>query len=451
MYTLRLGEDARFSNREMIVFILPVIFEQLMLGFLGIVDTFMVSSLGEISVAGVALVNRIDTFAKQFLSALGTGGGVVLAQYIGARDRKNSESSLENNVIIVTAVGIFLMAVMVLFKSQIIGLLFGGAKPEVLKVSNEYFSLTALSYPFTALYYTCTAQFRVMGRSQITFIASFVMMGINLVLKYIFIYKMNLGVSGAALSTLIAMALMSFVLLLELKSVRNKINIEKIHKIRFRKEMSWRILKISVPNGIEQGMFQLGALLIASLVSGLGTVAIAADQIARNVAVFANCMSPAFAALMMTVVGQCMGAEDVADAKKYVKHILILNYIFTFCFIAVFLVILKPVVSVFSVSDEAKDMAVNIMILYGICSMFFYPSSFVLPSALRGAGDTKFVMYVASASMFLFRIGAAYFFVHILDMGVMGTWVAMVSDWVVRTSIFFVRYKKGKWQENKVI
>jgi len=450
---LKLPQGARFTNRQLIAFIIPVLIEQLMVAGLTMADTFMVSFLGETAVAGVALVNRIDNFAKQFFVAMAQGGSVVLSQYIGAVDQKNAQSALKNNIRIVILFGILIMAFMVGFKGNVLSLLFGGAEKEVLAYSSDYFTVTAFSYPFIALYYACTNTFRAMGESRIPFISSIVMMGINLLLKYIFIFKFNMGVVGAALSTLLAMAIVGFTLLLMLRSHKNKVSLHGFLKPDFSKSMSMRILKVSVPNGIEQGMFQLGALLIAGLVSGLGQASIAADSIARTISPFLHCVGAAINAVMMMVVGQCMGAQKVDEAKMYVKHILKIDYIGTFIAGVLLTIFLWPLISIFKkgASMEAQYLTHQIMTLYTIGSCLFYPLSFALPSALRATGDTKFVMVVASLSMFLFRIGAAYIFVHVFNMGVLGTWVAMVSDWVIRTAVFVCRYAKGKWIKHKVI
>ena len=451
MRLFALPQGSRFTNKEMIAFVIPIMFEQMMLGLLGIADTYMVSALGETAVAGVALVNRLDNFAKQFFLALGQGGSVVLAQYIGAEKEKLARSSIKNNIIIVTSIGILLMLAMVLFKNSVLGLFFGGAEPEVLSISSSYFSITALSYPFVALYYVTVAVFRVMGRSRMTFLASVSMMSINLLLKYIFIFVLKIGVSGAALSTFIAMAVVGVALLFELKSKRNPVALTELHKLGFRKKMSWRILKVSVPNGIEQAMFQLGALLLAGLVSSLGTAAVVADQIARNVTPFVHAAASGFTALMMMVVGQCMGAKEIGGAKMYIKHVLKLDYVATIICGIITFIVLKPVLSAFDVSQEARDWAYWIVALYIIGSCLVYPTSFAVPAALRGAGDTKFVMMVSTLSMFLFRIGAAYICVYVFKAGVMSIWIAMVSDWAIRTVVFLLRLKKGKWIEHKVI
>jgi len=451
MNFLKLPEGARFSNRQIIAFLIPVIFEQLMVSSLGLVDTLMVSSLGDVSVAGVALVNRIDTFVKAFSLALAQGGSVILSQYIGAQNEEKAQKSLRENIRIVTAIGAFIMLIMLLFKGQIINLLFGGADADVRGVSSTYFSVTALSYPFMALYYACSSAFRAMGKSKIPSSAALIMMAINLSLKYLFIFVFDLGVFGAALSTLLAMATVGIILLIMLNTSKDTVKLTGLFEFDFNKGIASKILRISIPNATEQAMFQLGALAIAGLISGLGTTAIVADQLSRNVCPFLTCIGTAYNAVMLMVIGQCMGADNSDEAKMYVKHILKMDYLTTACVVTVFLLSLRHLLSVFDVSAAAKSLAFYIMCIYAAGSYIVYPLSFAVPSALRGAGDTKFVMIVSSLSMLLFRIGAAYIFAYAFDLGVIGTWMAMVSDWVIRSTIFVTRFKHGKWMENKVI
>lgn len=451
MKLLALPKGARFTNKQIMVFLLPIFFEQLMVAGLNIADTFMVSFFGDDYVAGVALVSRIDTFAKSFFLALAQGGSVVMSQYIGAKDPKNSQLSMKNNIRIVTLIGIMVMLVMVIFRPQILNLLYGSADKSILEVSNSYFTVTALSYPFVALYYANSSSFRAMGESKIPSMFSIIMMVTNLVLKYIFLFVADMGIKGAALSTLVSMALTGIAMLVILYSKKNHVPLSGLFKPDFKKKSVFQILKISLPNGIENGMFQLGALLIAGLVSSLGTTAIAADQQARTLSPLIHSMGTAFTAVMLMLIGQCMGAGRPDEVKMYKNHILKLDYIITFINVAIFFIVLKPINSLFGVSDAVKDNAVNILTLYAICSVFFYPTSFALAGALRGTGDTKFVMIVSMTSMFVFRIGAAYFFAKGLNMGIMGTWLAMVLDWVIRSTVFSIRFKRGKWAQNKVI
>ncbi|MBE7034481.1 MAG: hypothetical protein E7406_09685 [Ruminococcaceae bacterium] len=213
MKLLALPQGARFTNKQIMAFLLPIFFEQLMVAGLNIADTFMVSFFGDVSVAGVALVSRIDTFAKSFFLALAQGGSVVMSQYIGAKDSKKAQLSMKNNIRIVTLIGILVMLVMVIFRPQILNLLYGKADKEILLVSNDYFMVTALSYPFVALYYANSSSFRAMGESKIPSMFSIIMMVTNLVLKYIFLFVLDMGIKGAALSTLVSMALTGIAML----------------------------------------------------------------------------------------------------------------------------------------------------------------------------------------------------------------------------------------------
>lgn len=451
MKILSLPQNARFSNKEIFAFFLPILFENLMIAGLNIADTTMVSYVGESAVAGVSLVSRIDTFVKQFMVAFAQGGSVVLAQYIGAEDEKNAQNALKTNVKIVFAIGFLIMSLMIVFKSHVLSFLFGGAERDVIENSLLYFSYTAVSYPFFALYNVGTASFRAVGETRIPFVAAVIMMIINLILKYIFIFWFDMGTLGAAVSTLISVVIVGITLIALLHTHYSKIRISGLFKPEFDTSLAKRILGVSFPNGIENGMFQLGALAIAGLVSGLGTAAIAADALARSVSPLIHSAGSAFSMALMVIVGQCMGAGDCDEAEMYAKHVLKIDYIFTFFNGILLILFLNPLLNIFGVSDEAIAQAHDILLLYTCGSMLLYPSSFALPSALRGSGDTKTVMMVSVLSMFVFRIGAAYIFVNVFRLGVIGTWVAMVSDWVIRGSFFWARFLHGKWKQNKVI
>ena len=445
-------KGVRFSNKYLILFFLPIFFEQLMLAGLSFADTLMVSAkLGTTALAGVSLVNRIDTFAKQFFLALAQGGSVVLAQYIGAENEKNAKKSMKTNIQIVVGIAILFMVFMIFGKSLCINLFFGDAEKDVIDVSVKYLSVTAMSYPFAALYYACSSLLRVMGKTKITFLSSAAMMSINLAFKYLFIFRLETDVRGAALSTLIAMGIVGFVLLIMLTSKKNPVKLEKMLNPEFDLKMSLRVLKVSVPNGIEQGMFQLGALILAGLVSSLGEDAINADQLARNISPVLHGLSAGFNVLVMTVVGQCIGAGDIPEAIRYKKHIVKMNHVFVFISACIFTPLFKPLIRVFGVSAQTESWAFQILLIYTLFTVFFYPESYASAFALRGAGDTKFVMIASASSMFLFRIGVAYIAVYVFNAGVLGIWIAMVLDWVIRSIIFETRFKHGKWKDNHVI
>ena len=428
MKLFALPEDARFKNKEIILFILPIFFEQVIISLMGIIDTYMVSYLGETAVAGVSI-------------ALATGGSVVVSQYIGARNIKEASRALKTNIQVIFLISTIACIFFVAFRDILLSFLFGTVEEEVMNSSKEFFSINALSYPFLALYNCGSASFRATGNTRIPFMASICMMVINVALKYIFIFVFKLGVSGAALSTLVAYIITGTVQVIMHCSHKNRIVVIKLFKPEWYGGLIGRITKIALPNGIENGLFNLGALILQRLVSTLGTASIAANALASNIAPLTYALGSSFTMAIITFVGQCCGAGDIKGAKFYTKHILKLDYAAMIVNAALAILFTAPLVRMYGLSEEATGYAINIL----------YPMSFALPNALRGTGDTVFTMTVSALSMFLFRIIMAYVFVYVFKIGVIAIWYAMVLDWIIRSLAFVLRYKSGKWEKNHVI
>lgn len=451
MKLFALPEDARFKNKEIILFILPIFFEQIIISLMGIIDTYMVSHLGETAVAGVSLALSIDQFVKNVSIALATGGSVVVSQYIGARNIKEASRALKTNIQVIFLISTIACIFFVAFRDILLSFLFGTVEEEVMNSSKEFFSINALSYPFLALYNCGSASFRATGNTRIPFMASICMMVINVALKYIFIFVFKLGVSGAALSTLAAYIITGTVQVIMHCSHKNRIFVIKLFKPEWRGGLIGRITKIALPNGIENGLFNLGALILQRLVSTLGTASIAANALASNISPLTYALSSSFTMAIITFVGQCCGAGDIKGAKFYTKHILKLDYAATIVNAALAILFTAPLVRMYGLSEEATGYAINILYVYFFMSALFYPLSFAMPNALRGTGDTVFTMTVSALSMFLFRIIMAYVFVYVFKTGVIAIWYAMVLDWIIRSLVFVLRYKSGKWEKNHVI
>lgn len=448
---LSLPSDARFSNKQIFIFLLPVFIEQLIIAGMGLADTYMVANIGESAVAGVSLVSSVDKFIRQIFTALAAGGSVVLSQYLGAEDAHKAEDTLRNIVHTIFAIGLMLSAVMLIFRKPILSFLFGAAEPAVMEASEIYLICLTISYPFTALYNAGTAAYRAMGNSRIPMIASLSMMAVNILLKYIFIFILNWGVAGAGLSTMLGTGIVGIVMVLFLCRPKNLVYIHHLFCFRYDFSLIGRIFKVSIPNAIEGGMFQFGLVVLQGLISTLGTAAIAANGVANNVAPLVYCLSTSFSMVLMVIVGQCMGAGRADEAEMYIKHVLKIEYLCMLVDGVVIMLSVNALVSLFGLSNEAAGMAREILHVYIVVSMILYVSSFSVAYGLRGAGDTKFVMIVSVGSMFLLRIGAAYLFVSVFRAGVMGIWYAQALDWLARSVMFWARFLRGKWKKIKII
>lgn len=451
MNFLKQADNCRFSNKTILLFVLPIFLEQIMIAFIGIADTYMVSSFGEAAVAGVSLVTGIDKFVKSVFSGLAAGASVVVSQYIGADDSLSASKSMKTGIQLLFLMTILISAVMVMLKKSILSLLFGAVEKDVMQSSIEYFSISVFSYPFVSLFNTGCSSYRAMGNSRVTFYASMVMLSINLVLKYIFIYHLNMGVAGAGLSSLIAYGVVGIILIASLHRTDNKVHLNRIYAFEGTRKMIKSIFGIGLPNGIENGMFQLGHILLQNLMSTLGTVAIAANALYGNLSPLYYSLNSGFSLGITTFVAQCMGAGRPDEARYYMRHILKLTYVFTAINGIIVIFLSKPLISIYGLSEEVTNVGHKLLLMYLSGAIIAYPSSFTLANGLRGTGDTKFTMTVSMLSMFGVRIGLAYIAVYVFKMGIYGVQLVMVLEWFEKGIIYHIRERRGKWQKIKVI
>ncbi len=439
-----------FTRKDIIKLIIPLIVEQILLMTIGMADTIMVAGVGEEAVSAVSVVDSINILLINVFTALSTGGAVVAAQFLGRRDFKNASIAAKQLIMVSAGFSLCIMAICLLGNSFILHTLFGNMDESVMKDSITYFAISALSYPSLALYNSGAAIFRAMGNSKVSMINSLIMNIVNITANYTFIYIFDMGVAGAALGSLIARTVSAVCVITLLKFSKGDIKIKKLFKFDPNLIVIKNILSIGIPNSIENSMFQIGKIIVQGLVVSFGTSALAANAVAGSIANIAIIPGMAVGLSMITVVGQCVGAQRFDEAKKYIK-------ILTLVSIASMTIVNIPValstniiVSIYKLTAETAMMTEKIIIYHSICAILIWAISFTLPNGLRAANDVKFTMIVATISMWVFRIAFSYVLGVYMNMGVFGVWVAMTIDWLFRAIVFTIRYFSGKWQ-NKVL
>ena len=441
-----------FSRQALTALLLPLIAEQALSVTIGLADTLMVSSVGEAAVSGVSLVDSFNTLMIQIMSALATGGAVVTSQYIGHREPKNAKAAAAQILFVLSSFSLVVAAVVVVGRHAILRGIFGSIDADVRRYAETYFLLSALSYPFIGLYNAGAALFRAQGNSKISMLSSLVMNVVNIGGNAVLIFGFGMGVMGAALASLISRAVACFAVLSLLQKPACPLRVEGLQALKPDGGLIRRILRVGIPAGIENGMFQIGKLSVSSLTSTLGTAAIAANAVANTTTTFLNIPANAVGMAALTVVGQCLGAGEKEQAVYYSRRLLLTAYCGAWIMnISAFLFANKFAISLFHLSPEAQAMALEVMIWFNIVSLFFWPSSFTLPNILRAAGDARFTMSVSIFSMWAFRVGFCYLMVLAFHGGLLSIWTGMFLDWVFRSLCFFVRFVRGRWMEQNVI
>ena len=440
-----------FTKLELRQLMVPLILEQLLAMTVGMADTVMITTVGEAAVSGISLVDTLNNLIISILAALCTGGAVVCAQYLGRQDVPNARSSAKQLVYIALIFASVITAALLISPDFFLRTIFGSVSGDVLSNAHTYLILTALSFPFLAIYNACAALFRSMGNSRVSLMASILMNVINIGGNAILIYGCGWGTGGAGTATLVSRAAAAVLMLALIKNPVNVIHLKKIWKVRFEGGMVKSILSVGVPNGFENGMFNFGKILVQSLIATLGTSAIAANAILNSMAGFIIVPGVGMGLALVTVVGQCVGAGDYEQAQSYVRKMMLYTYIFMAAMNLPALIFAKQLVSLFPLSAEAADTCVRVLPAIALMHMTLWPIAFAFPNALRAAGDARFTMVVSSISMWLVRVGMSYVLIKIFNLGVAGVWYSMFMDWAVRITFFIPRYRGGKWKTKRVI
>lgn len=440
-----------FSNRELANLIGPLVIEQLLAVFVGMADSIMVANVGEAAVSGVSLVDNIMILIINIFAALATGGAVVAGQYIGRKDEKSACKAATQLVWFVSLSAVAIMILVYFGKDIILNQVFGHITAEVKGHADIYLLIVTASIPFIALYNGEAAIFRAMGNSQVSMRVSLLMNAINVTGNAILVFGLRIGTAGVAIPTLISRMVAAIVITVLLCNQTRILHIERTRKIRFDGRMIRKILAIGVPNGLENSMFQLGKILVLSLVSTFGTYAIAANAVSNAIALFQILPGMAISLAITTVISQCVGANDYEQVHYYLKKLLAIIYVAMVGTVALIFLALPLILKAYNLSDQTAAAATNIIHFHGISAMIIWPLSFALPAAYRAAGDAKACMYTSIVSMWIFRIGFSYLVGKYMGLGVFGVWVAMVIDWVVRAICFIIRYFNGKWKHGAIV
>ncbi|BCJ93720.1 putative multidrug resistance protein NorM [Anaerocolumna cellulosilytica] len=441
-----------FNNKQLKKLIIPLIIEQLLAVTVGMADIMMVARAGETAVSGVSLVDTLNVLLITLFSSLATGGAVVAAQYLGHKETKEACKAANQLLLAVGCISLLIMGISLIGNQAILRTIYGSkVEKAVMDNAVTYFYITALSFPFLAIYNSCAALFRTMGNSKVSMMVSIIMNIINVGGNAILILGFRMGVAGVAYPTLVSRAVAAVIMLGLIHNAKNPIHISNIFHQRFDWKMIRRILNIGVPNGLENSVFQIGKVLVQGITASFGTVAITANAVGNTIAGLEVIPGSAIGLAMITVVGQCVGAGDLEQAKKYVIKLMKITYIIIIILNMGVLLLREPIIGLYNLSSETEALAMQLVIYHSICCCIIWPISFCLPNALRAANDVKNTMLISIISMWVWRIGFSFILAYSFKLGLMGVWIAMTIDWLFRGICFVTRFLSGKWKRHAYI
>lgn len=440
-----------FSPRDLRAMIVPLFLEQLLVMLVGLADTLIVSYAGEAAVSGVSLVNQFNTIFIYLFTALASGGAVVISQYIGRRAAEDAGEAASQLLSFSSAFSVLIGVLVLLGNERILSALFGKVETDVMDACILYLRISAYSYPALAIYNAGAALFRSIGRTSVTMYLSIASNIINVIGNVIGVFVLKAGVAGVAYPSLIARAFSAVVITWLCFRKQNPVVYRCKWIFRWNGSLMKSILNIAVPNGLENGIFQLVKVALSSIVALFGTYQIAANGVAQSIWSLAALAGVSMGPVFITVIGQCMGNGDTQAADDYFRKLTRITLLISSAWNLLIFLLTPAFLRLYALEPETKQLVIWLVLIHNLFNAVAYPFSGALSNGLRAAGDVKFTMYVSVISTLAVRLLLSWLLGIGLQMGVIGIAIAMVCDWVIRAAIFFWRQKSGKWKTFRVI
>lgn len=442
-------------RKDVLKLAIPIMIEQTFVMLLGTCNTMMAGHIGEQAVSAIGMVDSINNMFISFFAALSVGATVVVAQQIGRNKPKKANETAKQAIVSGILVSLIITLLLWIFRIKLINVLYGSAE-ELVKIDAKlYLEFTLLTYPFIAIEQISNGILRGCGDTKTPMQITIFMNVINIALGYTLIFGINtlsipsFGIAGAAVAIAIARLIGTLIIMLVLFRGSKIIKLKKIFPFKFDMEIQKNIFNIGIPAGMEQVIFNAGKLIVQMFIVTMGTASIAANAISSSIAIMINVPGNSLCLAATTFVGQYVGRNDIKGAKSTLIY---LTKFGTICLVSlglIFIPISKWLASLYTNVPEVINISATLTRSNSI-ALIAWGISFILSSGLKGAGDTRYTMLTAFIGMWIFRIFAGYILGIVLGIGVLGIWIAMYIDWIVRGLMYCFRLRGNNWLKHRI-
>lgn len=440
-----------FSNKALKDMIVPLFIEQLLVMLVGLADTLVVSYAGEAAVSGVSLVNQFNTIFIYLFTALASGGAVVISQYIGRKAMDAAGKSASQLLLFSVIFSVLVSALVLLGNENMLRLMFGKVEGDVMQACITYLRISAYSYPALAVYNAGASLFRSVGKTGVTMYLSVASNIINVIGNLIGVFVLHAGVAGVAWPSLIARTFSAVVITVLCFRKKNRVFYTRKWIFQWDGALMRHILGIAIPNGLENGVFQLVKVALSSIVALFGTYQIAANGVAQSIWSLAALAGVSMGPVFITVIGQCMGNRDTQLAEHYLRKLTKITVLLSSAWNLLIFVVTPLFMRFYALEPGTKQLVIWLVLIHNLFNSVAFPFSGALSNGLRAAGDVKYTMYVSVISTIAVRLLLSWLLGVVLQMGVIGIAIAMVCDWSIRAILFYRRQRSGKWKTFQVI
>lgn len=429
----------------------PIFLELFLFMMLGMADTFMLSAISDNAVSGVGAANQFLYISILVLEVIGNGASIVVAQYLGSRNKDEAGRISALAVTLNLLIGLAISVLFLLFHGLMLrGMNLSG---EIYEYAKSYLAIVGGALFLQAVLNSFSAIIRVHGFTKEAMFVSLGMNVLHVLLNYALIFGKagfpRLGVEGAAISTLVSRtaALIVFAWLFY-RIMEWKPRFADYWNLS--RERIGKIVKIGLPSAFEQIMYQACQMVFLFYVTFLGAESLAARQYATNISMFIYLFALAVAMGTSIIVGRMVGANKKDDAYRRVWTSARIALCGTFAMVVVVILLRKPLMGLFTKDPVVIEMGMKVLLL-SILLETGRTLNLVIINSLRASGDAQYPVWIGVLSMVAMSLPLGYLLVFQLDLGLTGVWLAIAADEWTRAIIMFFRWRSRKWEKYALV
>lgn len=438
-----------FSSRELQSMFWTLLLDQFFIRFINVLSSAMVASTGEAAMAAVSMVGTVNGLVSLTFFSLATGGSIVIARAKGSGDAHRVRCAIGETTGVCAALALVLGAVLYAAAPLLVGALYPNVEPLLHDYAVHYMRLISLSFFPFSIFNAIFNAFRSLGDTKSSLLLTVVINGLHLVFCLLFINVMQLGVTGAGLSYIVARVVGVLVALVWILKVNNHYGVRVKHFFRFSKKVTRQIVSLGIPIAMESLLLQGGMLLVQVYLARLSTMEIAAHAVINSLVSIYYIPGDTLTSLAGTVCGQCIGAERFDDARRYCLNFIRIGRAILLITILLLLPLSNPLMDMFSASAAARPIILRCCILAGACLPLLWSDSYIVPMTLRAAGDATFTSIVSVSALLICRCVLGYVLTITCGLGVPGVWISLMVEWLGRSIVLRLRLRGDRWERCK--
>lgn len=442
-------EDAftsqQFTYKQLRGMFLTLVLDSFFIMFINALSASMVSSTGEAAIAAVNMVGSVNALVSLLFSALATGGSIVIARAKGRGDESGIRTAIGETICLCGVVALAFGGLLFAFSEVLIGVLYPRAEPLLVEYSIRYMRLMCVSFIPFSVFNVIFYAFRSTGDTRSSLFLTVCINTLHLLCSFLFINGLQLGVTGAGLSYIVARAVGAAVALVWLLKVHNEYHIRVNGLFHFSKDITSQIVQLGVPIASESALFQGGMLLVQIYLAYLTTIDLAAHGVANSVFGLFLSTGNAMTSFTTTVCGQCYGAGQYDLTRRYCRKIIAAGRVVMLAVTVVFLSASPLLLKLYSPTENALPTIWKCLFIGSIGLPIIWCDGYVTPMALRSAGDATFSTVVSVGALAVGRIVIGYLLTIVAGLGVPGVWIGMMCEWLIRAVLMRRRIRGDKW------